>query len=304
VKAGACATILAAAAGLLAPPGTAQPARVRIELSPDAVARAGLETAPAEASELTPEEKAYGRVLDPLPLIEPVLARTAARRLLEIDRIELRRVEGLRAHDRNASEREVEAARLAVERATLDLRSASARVSAAWGGAASGDADLDALVEKLAGGGAAIGRLDLPPGLLPFAPGFERIQVSVAAQGDSLPALVLGPAPSADPVLQGPGYLIVLDARAPIGAPVDARLPSRERIAGLLVPAAAVVWFGGQAFVFVEAEAHVFERRAIERLGAKEGAWVAAGDLVRGDRLVIRGAEQLLSQTLFSAQAD
>ena len=294
----------ASGAGAEARPERVSHDALRIELTPDAEARAGLELAPARSAELVPLRTAYGRVLDPLPLLDSVLARSAALRLLESARLELRRVEALRDHDRNASERELEAARLAFERAKLDLHAASARVSSAWGARAAARSDLDALVERLAAGDAAIGRLDLPAGEAASADDSQRIEVSLPARGaPSIPALVLGPAPSTDPMLQGAGYLVLLDAAPPPpGSPLVARLPSGERIAGVFVPAAAIVWSEGEALVFVEAAAHVFESRAVERLGALDGGWLAAGGVAVGDRLVVRGAQQLLSRALFPAE--
>ena len=188
------AALVAAAAGCSAArepeTGSGAPSRevrvegARISLGAGGAARLGLEVAPVAAAQASVERSAFGRVLDPLPLVEPVLAQRAARDALEQARSEYARARGLHEHDRNASTRDVEVARLAFERAALDERLAAARVAAAWGPVAADRGDLEALAGRLAAGTAALGRLDLPVGEVPgSAP--ESVALSIVGRASA-----------------------------------------------------------------------------------------------------------------------
>src|SRR5262249_30875452 len=61
---------------------------------------AAIRTETLAAAERAPEQTLFGRVVDPVPLVDAVLQRAAARRALEFAEIEQRRVEALAAHDR------------------------------------------------------------------------------------------------------------------------------------------------------------------------------------------------------------
>jgi hypothetical protein len=63
----------------------------------------------------------------------------------------------------------------------------------------------------------------------------------------------------------------------------------------LVVPEGAVVRQDGSAFVYVEKEHNVFERRAVSLERPLAGAWLVAGGIAAGDAVVVRGAQELLS---------
>ena len=52
--------------------------------------------------------------------------------------------------------------------------------------------------------------------------------------------------------------------------------------------------------MFVETAAHQFESRAVSRLAPLPDGWLAAGTLSPGERLVIRGAQQLLAREILA----
>ena len=277
----------------------------RVSLDAGAAERLGLELAAAEPAQASLERVAFGRVLDPLPLVEPVLAQSAARGALEQARREYARARGLHERDRNASTRDVEIARLAFERATLDARTAAARVAAAWGPVAAERKDLDALAARLAAGAVAIGRLDPPAGDGPTAPA-ALDEVALSAPGRAGPVLaapVLGPAPAVDPVLQTRGILVLIEPDPPApGTSLVARIPAPEApLAGAWLPASAVLWHDGEAVAFVEAGEGVFERTPIARLRSLRAGWLVGSGVRQGDRVVVRGGQQLLSAQLLPA---
>jgi hypothetical protein len=313
----ACALLLAlTAAGAAGCPGRSASeasggprAELRIEgarvvLADGAIARLGLEVALVAPAQASVERPAFGRVLDPLPLVEPVLARSAAQRTFEQARSEYARARGLHEHDRNASTRDVELARLAEERAAFDARLAQARVAAAWGPVAAERTDLQSLATRLAAGALAVGRLDLPAGDAP-APPPETIALSLPGRaGASVAARVLGPAPTADPALQTRGVLVLFEADPPApGTSLAARVAlAQAPVAGAWLPASAVLWHDGTAVAFVETDPGAFERRPIGRVRSLGDGWLVADGVQPGDRVVVRGGQQLLAALILPAE--
>jgi hypothetical protein len=67
---------------------------------------------------------------------------------------------------------------------------------------------------------------------------------------------------------------------------------------GLIVPTAAVVWSEGKAWVYQQTAADRFARRAVSSdIPVERGFFVAEG-FAPGDKLVIQGAQALLSEEL------
>jgi hypothetical protein len=200
----------------------------------------------------------------------------------------------------------VEVARFAFERAALDERLASARVAAAWGPVAADRVDLEALAGRLAAGTAALGRLDLPVGEVPgSAP--ESVALSIVGRASAaVTARVLGPAPSADPVLQTRGLLVLVEVDPPApGTSFAAGIATREAGAGGWLPASAVLWYDGDAVAFVEVGGDAFERRTIERVRSQGDGWLVGASVRPGERVVVRGGQQLLAaQVLPAAPSD
>jgi hypothetical protein len=261
-----------------------------------------VETAIAEAAELASIREGFGRVLDPLPFVDAIGAWSAARRALAYADVERRRVERLASHDRNASDRELEAARLAAERAALDLRAATARMAAVWGADAAARPDLESIAARLASGRAAIAGFDLPAGA-PDAR-IEELRLAPAEPGaPDLATSPLGRAPAADPVTRGRAYLLLVEHDPPpVGMALAARVEAPPAV-GVAVPTSAIVWSAGEPLVFV-ATGRGFERRAIERAGAVPGGWLASHGVAPGERVVVAGAQQLLSRDLLAGRAE
>jgi len=265
----------------------------RVAVPSGFTARAGLTIAAAVAGRSAAEQRAFGRVLDPLPFLDAVNARAASRSGLALARSEHERVTRLHGRDLNASAREVEAARDVLRRATIEAASAEARVRTTWGDVA-GRADLEAIAHALAQGSAAVARVDLPPGQ--SGAGYSLTVLAIGEGAPPLAARLLGSAPSTDPMLQGAAYLLLIERDPPaVGASLLATFTAELRRDGALVPAAAIVWRDGIPCVYVEVEPDVFERRAIPERLAAGGDWLVASGVAAGERVVASGAQQLLS---------
>jgi hypothetical protein len=246
----------------------------------------------------------YGRVLDPVPLLDAVLARAAARAAAEPVRREFERVRGMSRDSQNASQRELEAAEAVWRKARLEQDAAQARLVAGFGVELAGRDNLETLVADLASRRSALARVDLPAGVgVPGPPAGLQLR---AATGDprAFDSVLVGEAATTDPLLQGRGWLalIVREPPAPGTALVGVLAVPALSATGLRVPEDAVVRQAGGTFVYVESEHNVFERRSITLVRALPGAWLSGGAVAAGDAVVVRGAQELLSAERGAAQ--
>lgn len=140
---------------------------------------------------------------------------------------------------------------------------------------------------------------DSPPRVLVLGPGETRV-----------PARFVGPAPEADPVTRRPAYLYRAvhswPGAAP-GVPVDALVrgpaageagskDSAIGTAAVFVPAAAAVQWEGLVWTYRRVAPGRFERVRVATDRPVSGGWLTSAPLAAGDSVVLRGAEELLSE--------
>ena len=239
----------------------------------------------------------YGRVLDPVPLVDAVLARAAAHAVSEPARREYERVRGLSHDAQNASQRELEAAEAVWRRARLEQDAAQARLVAGFGVELAGRDDLEALVGDLVSRRSALARVDLPAGVgVPGPPAGLQLRTA-SGEPHAIESVLVGEATTTDPLLQGRGWLTLIGRDPPAPGTALAGLLEVPALSatGLRVPEDAVVRQDGGTFVYVESARNVFERRAITLERPLPGAWLAGGAIAAGDAVVVRGAQELLS---------
>jgi hypothetical protein len=273
--------------------------RTFLKLDRSSRTNVGLKLAPLEAATLKPEVKGFGRVLDPAPLAalgtESAMARTA----LDASTKELQRLKVL-AQDQNASARALEAAAAVAQRDQIAVDAAHLRLVTSWGPAVASQADLPAFVRALVAHEAALIRIDVPLGeVLKQPPSGGRI-AALTEEDQAFEAEFLGPAPNADALTQGEGFLFVLrKQRLPPEAAVIGWLtvPGESRN-GVIIPRSAIVRHEGEAFAYVEAGDGLFERTQIELKRPTENGWFAQNGLKPGQKVVVVGAQQLLSEEL------
>ena len=85
------------------------------------------------------------------------------------------------------------------------------------------------------------------------------------------------------------------------GMNVLAYLPIGPPVQGVMVPAAAVVWWQGKAWVYVQTDPNHFVRRELSTETPVPEGWFVGTGLAAGDSIVVRGAQLLLSEE-FRAQ--
>jgi biotin carboxyl carrier protein len=133
----------------------------------------------------------------------------------------------------------------------------------------------------------------------PAPPRSLAVRTLGEAAGESRASLV-GLAPAVDSLTRRPVYLFRLDRSWPgarPGAPIVALVPGeRASAGGILVPAEAVVQWQGLAWAYVEREPGAFVRVRIDTSHPVPGGWLVTSGVRAGDRMVVEGAELLLSE--------
>lgn len=113
--------------------------------------------------------------------------------------------------------------------------------------------------------------------------------------------------PQLDPRLQQPSllYLVAPHLGLVPGVNVSVFLPSGQERTGVVIPSSAVVWSQGTAWCYVEASPNKFARTAVATGEPSANGWFVASGVTPGARVVIKGAETLLSEEFRSQiQAD
>jgi hypothetical protein len=259
----------------------------------------GLEMVTLEAAEQSPQVEGYGRVLDPSPLVRNLSEVASARVTLEASEQEYQRLKGLFDQGQNASAKALENASAVVKRDRIALRSAEAELMTAWGEPIAGRPDLAAFVGSLARLERVLVRLDLPAGQSPVGPP-TGAQLHLPGVGAPVEASYLGPAPATDPRVQGEGFLFEVTnppAGLTPGRSVTGflQLPGGPR-RGVVVPEAAVVRSAGRAWVYAQTGDTTFARREIALDDPAARGWFVTRGLAPGARLVVTGAQTLLSE--------
>jgi hypothetical protein len=242
-------------------------------------------------------------------------------------RQEYNRLKELNAADKNVSDKALQeaVAHLAAEEARLKGAQNSAQLleSALQSGFRIGSIPLEVIQggqvlevsvqpeESIEAGQALlrVGRFDrllariyLPPGIH-----VDPVSATIAAAGqeeDTIPAERVALSSSIDPKYQGQVFVFRLTPRKPTlrpGQAVTAHIPmpgATER--GVLIPSRAVVRFQGQSWVYVKAESTEFFRRAVSLEHEAKGGWLSASGFRPGERVVVTGAQTLLSEEMKS----
>ena len=263
----------------------------------------GMQVKNPAAFQMSPELKAYGKVVDPAPLAALVAEVASAQAAATVSSAELARLKTLEGQG-NASARALQAAEAAAQRDQLAARAVMERVALGWGKAVLDYKDLPALAQSLVGLEAAIVRIDLPAGdALSGQPAGARI---TTLSGQSAEAEFLEPAPSVDPQMQGRGFLFLLKPNSlhlTVGESLVGfiKMPGEPRT-GVIVPRDAVVRTEGAGWIYVlNAGGEAFTRVQIALDHPTEAGWFVTNGVSASQGVVVSGAQQLLSLELKGA---
>jgi len=279
---------------------------VFLKLDKEAQERAGLKVAALESVESTPEIKGFGRVLDPAPLATQWVDITSAEAAYEASTKEYERLKVLHEQNQNVSTRALEAAQAAAKRDKILLEAAKVRLRLAWGQPVAERKDLPAFVGELISLKSAVIRIDLPLGqTLSALPSGARI-APVAEDQRLSDGEILGLATSADPQVQGQGFLFLVQSNSLLpGASVVGylKVPGAPK-RGVLVPNAALIRYEGEVFVYLQTSDDTFQREDVKLDSPMPNGWLVTTDLSAGQKVVITGAQELLSEELKSKTAE
>lgn len=261
--------------------------------------RLALEIVPLAAAQLPPEVKGNGRGLDPTPLSTLAADWIAARATASASRKEAERLKVLSARQ-NASERALQGAEATAQRDSAFAESARQHLLAAWGKAIADRADLQQFVQSLAAGETALVRIDLLPGeRLKSSPLGARL-FALADENNPVEAEFFSSVPTVDAQTQGQAFLFLVEAnqfRFAPGAAVLARIRiAGEALNGVLIPRNAVVRFNGKPWIFLQIGDETFARREISEDQPLGDGWFMPQGPMPGERVVVRGAQMLLSE--------
>jgi hypothetical protein len=256
------------------------------------------------------EVEALATVLSPQELIDLRNSYSSAKAqldkawaALDASSREYERLKALHSEDRNISDKTLQAAEATWRGDEAAERAAQAGIDAIvrsaqqkWGVVlASAVADGAPLFQHLSERREVLLRVAAPSGTrLPHPPAVVRI---TAGGGTFRMARLISPSPQVDPRIQGPTFFYA--ARAEdllVGTTLAARLPIGPQEAGAVVPAAAVVWWQGKAWIYIQSAPDRFVRRELVGAMAVAEGWFVPG--LQPAQIVVRGAQALLSEEL------
>ncbi len=266
--------------------------------------KAGLETAPLLPMERASELTAYGVIVDPAPLITLNGEIVSASAALDASRAEFERAKRLHAHGRNVSLKSLQAAESKFRADQARFAQLNQQLADGWGLAMAqlSPERRSEMVLGLARRRIAVARVSLPAGqTLASKPRDARVVV-LGYEKHPLRTSLVSFAPSVDPSLQGETFLLELEApNFPLvpGAAVTAYLRSAAPPEqGVILPRSAVVRFNNKAWVYVRLDANDFVRREVSLTVPLAHGWFLPDSLSPGTRVVVTGAETLLSDEL------
>jgi hypothetical protein len=269
----------------------------------------GVEKDTPEPAELRPRRMAFGRVLDPTPLVTLDGDLASAEAALAASRAEYERSQKLLASGENTSRKNAETAEAQFRADEIKVSALQRRALMEWGPsfAVTDPKPRRALVDQLVRGDVSIVRVDLLPGdAMPEEP--KRAVLLVLGR-DKEPIVTesIAAAADVDPKTQAQGYLLrVEQAPFPLrpGMALTAwlELPQPPR-AGFAIPRSAVLRHDGRTWVYVQEEEEKFVRKPVyldSPLEGEKGWFVDAkiGGVGAEDLLVVTGAQSLLSEEL------
>jgi hypothetical protein len=268
-----------------------------------------IEKGEPEKTELKPRRIAFGRVLDPTPIVTFDGELAAAEAALAASGAENERVQKLLAAGENTSRKIAETAQAQFRADEIKADGLRRRALIEWGALlpALDPAKRRQFVEQLVHGEAALVRVDILPGdALTAQPRSARLLV-LGREDQPVETQSITPAAEADPKTQAQGFVLRVD-RPPFplrpGMALTAwlELPEKPR-AGFAVPRSAVLRHDGRAWVYVQEEEEKFVRKPVTLdtpLEGDKGWFISAegGGIKADDLLVVTGAQSLLSEEL------
>lgn len=313
--------LVAAIAVSIVAPATLAAKLHRVTLDAQAVSAGRIRTIRLTRLDAAPRVSAYGRVIDPGPLVTLASQVIAARSAVAAARAEaaLAQSEALRATHLYRARHNISLAALQRARSALaiaDAKQASAaatlvqfktRMRARWGTKLSAAAlSAGAPLPALEAGAAVLVEVSLPLGDSLGHP--PEHATAMAPDGEKLPLQLVSHAPRTMAGEAGESLFYLMPARtsAPIGTPFSVLLETSATEKCVRVPRSAVVWHRGEPLVFRETAPGSFAPTSIlGYFSSSQGYFVPmhALSVHPGERIVTHGAALLYSAAVHAAPA-
>ena len=277
--------------------------------------RSGIETGVLPSTPHPEELRAYGMVLDVARLTE--LSNNYANAKAQVQTAQAKLAMSKPAYDRAqklfnethvVSQAQVQAAEAAfgTDQASLVAAEAQVRTLTAtayqeWGAILGKSlVEESPMIKALIERESFLLQITLPPGVVLSAPpAAASIEVGKARQEITF----VSPATRIDPRIQGVSFFYLAPAASGVlpGMNVLAFLPSGKSIEGAAVPASAVVWWQGRAWIYRRTAEETFTRMPIATDLPAPGGGYIANEVAKDAEIVTHGAQLLLSEE-FRAQ--
>lgn len=283
-------------------------------LAADIQRASNINVEPLTASVIRPEQAAYASVVNVQPLIDLRYRIAAAREDVEkvtatanASREQYQRDQALIKNSSSVSEKTLQdaGARMQADQDILDAANVTEEGLVASLRLQFGDAIASAagpppsdLVQSLSNGRSVLLQVSLPA-KSPF-PAPNAITID-GLDGQRIPAHKVSASPQTDPTVQGNPYFYIADRTMPAGTHTIAHIPlSDEKTPGVIIPENAVLWYGGQRWVYVNTSPNHFVRRpvSVSSVASVSGGVMASSGFRPGDKVVVQGAQLLLSEEL------
>lgn len=207
--------------------------------------------------------------------------------------------------DQNISEKSLQSAEATLEANEADVRSGEQQLTLQesvarqeWGSVVAkwtvqGSPELQRILDQ----SDVLVQMTMPSGATYGAPKMISLEIPGGAR---MQATFISAFPRVDPRIQGRSFLYLAHAQPGLvpGVSLLAHLLVGSLIKGLIVPTSAVVWSEGKAWVYQQTSADRFTRRSVSTDIAVERGFFVAEGFSPGDKVVIQGAQALLSEEL------
>ncbi len=287
----------------------AAPAEFTVTLEKEKADALELAKAEVQAAELTPQRIAFGRVLDPTPIITLDSDLSAADAALAASRSEFERAQSLFKAGENVAKKVFETAEAQFRSDEIKATALRRTALLNWGAefAALDPAGRRAFIDRFLKDEAALVRVDILPGdAISEPPRSARVLV-LGREQQPIETKTITPATDVDPKTQAQGFVLLIDQPPfPLvpGMALTAwlELPEKPR-AGLAIPRSAILRHDGRAWIYVQEDEEKYVRKPIKLETPLEGGkgWFVAtktGGIKAGDMVVTTGAQAILSAEL------
>jgi hypothetical protein len=222
-----------------------------------------------------------------------------------VARKEYERLKALSTPEQNVSKKALQSSEAAWQSDEADVRAARAQLELQdaalrqeWGDvitrwSAGNLPELEGILDR----SHALVQLTIPAGAPPVAP--KEISLELAG-GRRVAARLVSPFPRVDPRIQGSSFLYLASGRHELapGLNLVAHYAVGGARKGVLLPAPAVVWSEGQAWVYRQIAPGRFTRLPAATDLPVDGGYVALRGFSSGDKVVTTGAQDLLSEEI------